>query len=89
MTIYGYARVSTEGQSLAAQREALQAAGAERIFEEKQSGASAHNRKALQRAIAAAPKDLDVLRHLLGFHCDRRHIVRIGTMPCQKSQATE
>jgi DNA invertase Pin-like site-specific DNA recombinase len=53
MTVYGYARVSTEGQSLAAQREALRAAGAERIFEEKQSGATAHNRKALQRAIAA------------------------------------
>ena len=36
---YGYARVSTDGQSVAAQVEALTQAGAEKIFREKASGA--------------------------------------------------
>ena len=47
----GYARVSTDGQSLEAQQAALKAAGAERIFAEKVSGAVT-DRKALAKALA-------------------------------------
>jgi DNA invertase Pin-like site-specific DNA recombinase len=50
--IVGYARVSSDGQSLEAQQAALKAAGAERIFAEKISGAVT-DRKALAKALAA------------------------------------
>jgi DNA invertase Pin-like site-specific DNA recombinase len=52
MTIYGYARVSTDGQTLDSQIAALKAAGASKVFSEKISGAVTE-RKALARAIAA------------------------------------
>ena len=52
MTTYGYARVSSDGQCLDAQREALAAAGAAKIFAEKLSGASASNRKELAKVLA-------------------------------------
>ena len=51
MTIYGYARVSTDGQTLAAQEAALAQAGAAKTFAEKVSGASVANRSALARAL--------------------------------------
>jgi DNA invertase Pin-like site-specific DNA recombinase len=50
--IVGYARVSTDGQTLDAQEAALKAAGAEKVFAEKVSGAQT-DRKALAKAIAA------------------------------------
>ncbi len=53
MTVFGYAEVSTGGQSLAGQDAALREAGAAKVFAEKVSGASAGNRKALARALAA------------------------------------
>jgi DNA invertase Pin-like site-specific DNA recombinase len=50
--IVGYARVSTDGQTLDAQQAALTAAGASKVFAEKVSGAKT-DRKQLQRAIDA------------------------------------
>jgi DNA invertase Pin-like site-specific DNA recombinase len=50
--IYGYARVSTDGQTLSAQQASLTAAGCERVFSEKQSGAKT-DRAQLAKAIAA------------------------------------
>jgi DNA invertase Pin-like site-specific DNA recombinase len=53
MAIYGYARVSTEGQTLETQLEQLKLAGAAKVFSEKISGAKADNRKELHRALKA------------------------------------
>ena len=39
MTVYGYARVSTDGQTTAAQIADLQAAGAAKVYAETASGA--------------------------------------------------
>ena len=51
--IIGYARVSTDGQSLESQQSALTAAGAERVFSEKISGAVS-DRKQLGKALRHA-----------------------------------
>jgi len=48
--IYGYARVSTDGQSLDAQVKQLRAAGAEKVFRETASGAKT-DRAQLRRVI--------------------------------------
>jgi DNA invertase Pin-like site-specific DNA recombinase len=59
MALFGYARVSTDGQSLTAQVAELKTANCRRIFREKISGART-DRKQLARLIAALDKG-DVL----------------------------
>jgi DNA invertase Pin-like site-specific DNA recombinase len=59
MVLFGYARVSTDGQSLTAQVAELKAANCERIFQEKISGGRS-DRKQLTRLIAGLDKG-DVL----------------------------
>ena len=49
--IYGYARVSTDGQSVEAQVAALRAAGADHVFREVASGAKT-DRAQLRQALA-------------------------------------
>lgn len=65
--IYGYARVSTDGQGVAAQVAALTAAGAEKVFREVASGAQT-DRAQLRRALAV----LDAGDVLLVTRLDRR-----------------
>jgi DNA invertase Pin-like site-specific DNA recombinase len=63
---YGYARVSTIGQTLAAQLDQLKAEGCDKIYREKASGAQA-DRRELQRMLKAlASGDVVEVRHRTG-----------------------
>jgi DNA invertase Pin-like site-specific DNA recombinase len=65
MTVLGYARVSTNGQTLEIQHEALEAAGCAKIYAEKLSGARADNRPQLDRMLKALrPGDAVVVTRL-------------------------
>jgi DNA invertase Pin-like site-specific DNA recombinase len=59
MAVYGYARVSTDGQSLSAQLAELKAGKCAKIFQEKISGARS-GRRQLARLMAVLAKG-DVL----------------------------
>jgi DNA invertase Pin-like site-specific DNA recombinase len=71
--LMGYARVSTDAQSLEAQMAALKAAGCERLYAEKRSGAET-DRKALAKLMKeASPGDTAVVTRLDCLaRCSRR-----------------
>jgi len=56
MTIYGYARVSTDGQSVAAQDAQLRAAGCAKVYSEKISGKGTDGRVELARLLKRPQK---------------------------------
>jgi DNA invertase Pin-like site-specific DNA recombinase len=66
MTIYGYARVSTDGQSLASQESELNAAGCGKVFAEKVSGARGDRAE-----LAKALKRLEIGDTLIVTRLDR------------------
>jgi DNA invertase Pin-like site-specific DNA recombinase len=51
MSLVGYARVSSAGQSLEVQEDQLRAAGCEKLFSEKRTGTTTEGRAELERAL--------------------------------------
>lgn len=77
MAVIGYARVSTVGQSLDEQLDALQAVPCDRIFREKASGAKA-DRPELAAALAATqPGDTIVVTRLDRLGRSFQHLVSV------------
>jgi DNA invertase Pin-like site-specific DNA recombinase len=64
MTTYGYARVSTNGQDLAAQEAELMAAGAAKVFKEKVSGAKTDRAELAKVIRGLEPGDVLVVTRL-------------------------
>ena len=81
MTIFGYARVSTDGQSLSAQIAQLTAAGCDKVFREKISGARA-DRNQLERLLKIVERnDLVIVTRLDRLARSTRDLLNIlGTL---------
>ncbi len=79
--IYGYARVSTDGQTLDAQREALAAAGAEKVLSETASGAKSDRAQLARLMKAVTPGDMVVVTRLDRLARSTRDLLNIlGTL---------
>ena len=64
MTIYGYARVSTNGQDLSSQEAELMAAGCAKLFKEKVSGAKTDRAELAKAVRRLEPGDVLVVTRL-------------------------
>src|SRR3984893_8704789 len=64
MTVYGYARVSTDGQSLTAQLAELKAAKCQKVFQEKVSGARSDRKQLIRLMSLLAKGDVLVVTRL-------------------------
>ena len=64
MTVYGYARVSTDGQTLAAQNGQLHAAGCAKVYSEKVSGAQTDRAELARLLRRLAPGDVLMVTRL-------------------------
>jgi DNA invertase Pin-like site-specific DNA recombinase len=81
MAIYGYARVSTDGQSLAAQIAELKAAKCAKIFKEKISGARSDRKQLMRLITVLAKRDVLVVTRLDRLARSTRDLLNIlGTI---------
>jgi DNA invertase Pin-like site-specific DNA recombinase len=64
---FGYARISTYGQTLDAQLEQLRGAGCTKIFREKVTGAGADRRELLKMLKGLAPDDVVTVTRIATF----------------------
>jgi DNA invertase Pin-like site-specific DNA recombinase len=79
--IYGYARVSTDGQTLDAQREALAAAGVEKVFAETASGAKSDRAQLARLMKTAVSGDVVIVTRLDRLARSTRDLLNIlGTL---------
>src|SRR4051794_38972716 len=84
MAIFGYARVSTDGQTLDAQLAELSAAGCTKIFGEKVSGART-DREQLAKAVAALEQgDLLIVTRLDRLARSTRDLLNVLALLAEK-----
>ena len=81
MALIGYARVSTTEQDLAPQRDALVAAGCERVFEDRLSGARA-DRPGLARGLFAYLRSGDVCASCGSWIASASSVCTPSSRPC-------
>jgi DNA invertase Pin-like site-specific DNA recombinase len=84
MLVYGYARVSTDGQTLDAQVAQLKAAGADQVFKEKVSGATADRLELTRVLRKLAPGDQLVVARLGRLARSTRDLLNILAVVSEK-----
>ena len=80
MTIYGYARVSTNGQDLSSQEAELLAAGCANVFKEKVSGAKTDRAELAKLIRRLAPGDVLVVTRLDRLARSTRDLLNVLAM---------
>ena len=87
MTIYGYARVSSMGQTLANQDAALAAAGVAKVYREKVSGVK--KRPELERVMAVLkPGDTLIITKLDRLARSARDLLTSSTASARRAQCS-
>src|SRR6516162_754479 len=82
--IIGYARVSTDGQTLDAQQASLKAAGAEKVFSEKVSGAKTDRRQLADAIAALGPEDVLLVTRLDRLARSTRDLLNVLAMVSER-----
>lgn len=77
----GYARVSTDGQDLAQQLGALHAAGCDKNYQEKASGANAERPHLRRASCKLEAGDVLIVTAIDRLACDTRDLLNITAPP--------
>ena len=85
MTIYGYARVSTDGQTLASQDAQLHAAGCAKVYSEKASGARSDRPELAKLLRRLEAGDVPMVTRLDGLARSTRDLLNILHMLGERS----